>query len=105
MTPPRWLRLLVVPLDVIIGVPLMLLGTVVFFARWADDRLVSRPRLQRLARLASAIAISGGAYMLGPPLALVVAVWCVWRLDRAGALAPRSTDPLPAWLDTRRADP
>jgi hypothetical protein len=90
MTPPLWLRWLTLPFDLVIGIPLMLIGTVVFLARRADDRLAPRPILQRVGRLSWAIAVVGVAYLIVPSLAIVFAAGWAWQLGRAGALKPRS---------------
>jgi hypothetical protein len=89
MTPPLRLRWLILPLDLVIGIPLMLIGTVIFLARRADDRLAPRPILQRAGRVAWAVAVVGAAYLILPALAIVLTAGWAWQLGRAGGPKPR----------------
>ena len=82
---PAWVRWVTLPLDLLVGLPLLMVGTVVFVAYRLDAALVRWPSLRQAARWSTAVALVVASLQIGWPLALMVTAWAGWRLLTATA--------------------
>ena len=93
MTIPVLVRWLTLPLDFLVGLPLLMVGTVVFVAYRVDAALVRWPGLRQVARCSTALALVVASLQIGWPIALIVTPWAGWRLLTATAPTHRPANP------------